>query len=55
MVPYGGQGFVVLPNGGGLAPQGLPPFLYGYPVGPLPGGHQPGMVVAGGPGAPQTL
>lgn len=50
MVPYGGPGFVVLPNGGGLHPAAPPPYMYGYPM-PVPGAHQPGVVLAGGPGA----
>ena len=51
MVPYGGQGFMVLPNGAALPPQGLPHYMYSFPM-PVPGAHQPSIgVIASGPGA----
>lgn len=51
MVPYSGQGFMVLPNGAALPPQGLPHYMYSFPM-PMPGAHQPAIgVIAAGAGA----
>ena len=51
MVPFGGPGFMLLPNGSAVPPQGaLPHYMYSFPM-PVPGAHQPAIgVIAAGPG-----